>query len=109
MPITATVAKKTLALSPEVLALAKNLGVEAYLPGMAKVFEEVFWDADNLCAKMEEDPEIADLRNILFTAEGTWSKEEARQRRQQWYDRTLAVCPTTVICTFRLYLNRRNP
>lgn len=106
MPSTATVARTTLTVPPEVFALAKEQSVDAYLPAMAKVLREVFWDAETLSVTAEEDPEIADLRSIQFTAEGTWSKEDARQRRQDWNDRTLAICPTTLICTFRLSLKR---
>lgn len=109
MSLTASSRPASLILSQDVVGLAQELRVDSYLPGMAKVLQEMFWDAQTLSATVEEDPEIAGLRNIRFTAEGAWSKEEARQRRLDWNDRTLAICPTTLICTFRLYVHRRKP
>lgn len=109
MPLAATVAKKTLSLPPDVLALAKEQGVDAYLPAMIEVLHEVFGEDRAFAVEVEEDPEVADLRNILFTVEGTWTPEEGRALQLMWYDKTSAICPAPLICTFRLFINRRNP
>ncbi len=105
---TTTLTPARLVLSPEVEAFAKERGLAPYLPALAETLQRVFAEARCLKAEIEEDPEIANLRHLLFSAEVPWpTYEQARLARNLWYQETADVCPAPLLCEFRLHIDRR--
>jgi hypothetical protein len=90
---------------PEVLAFAQEAGVSEYLDPLLKATHELFPDAPPPRVSVDEDPEIVNLRNIMFeldipfTSVDDYSKEQRR-----WIDALCRVCPAPLTCTFCLLL-----
>jgi hypothetical protein len=107
--VMATVAKrkKKLVLSREVKAFAKERGLEPYLPAILEILHRVFADAKKITAQIDDDPEEAGLRDILFEAVVPWTKEQWRAGMKAWYRETAAACPAPLRHLFCLITYRR--
>ena len=104
----ATIPTDRLALPDEVREFARQRGLLPYLPALGEVTEQVFADAFGLTAVVHDDPDVADLRWIIFRAEVAWTDPaQARAARDEWYARTAAVCPGPILTHVGLDIDRR--
>lgn len=89
---------------PEVLALAAERGVTAYLPAVLEMTRRIFPDA-SLSVLVEDDPEIANDRHIVVRVEAEDLKvPQALEARYQWHRELFACCPAPLVCVFRIGL-----
>ncbi|MCI0684828.1 MAG: hypothetical protein L0Y71_22250 [Gemmataceae bacterium] len=107
----ATVAKrkKKLVLSREVKAFAKERGLAPYLPGILDVLHRVFADATKMSAEVHEDPEVENLRWIVFDVEVPCTLDRLNELTDDWYRSTPTVCPMTLHGEFGLGAHRVEP
>jgi hypothetical protein len=96
-----------LTLPTAVEAFARERGLAPYLPAIVEIVHRLFADAIRVDVEVHEDPEIADLRSILFEVEVHWSKEQWRHAMNAWYRETGAVCPRPLLTEFNLITYRR--
>ena len=106
----ATVAKrkKKLVLSREVKAFAKERGLTPYLPRIVDVLQDIFADAAGTRVEVHQDPEVAELRWLLFGVEVPWeTSNQALHAKHQWYDSLHEFCPASVREEVILMVRRR--
>ncbi len=106
----ATLAKRQpkVTLSREVKAFARERGLMPHLPAILDVLCRVFSDANRIVAEVHEDPEIADLRWLLFEVEVPWkNSKRALQAREEWHDALAALCPAPLLNEMILLVRRR--
>jgi hypothetical protein len=97
-----------LTIPAEVHAFAQERGLGPHLPGIFEVLHRVFADATRIRVELHQDPEIPDLRWILFEPEVPWeTSEESLQATAAWHDGTGAVCPKPLLSEFALVVRRR--
>src|SRR5262245_52059182 len=103
----ATVAKrkKKLVLSREVKAFAKERGLTPYLPAILDVLHQVFTDATRMSAEIHEDPEVENLRWIVFDVQVPCTLAQLNALTDQWYRESAAACPPTLYGEFGLCVN----
>lgn len=100
--------KQKLVLSREVKAFAQEHGLTPYLPAIVDVFLRIFKDAKKMSVEVDDDPEIAGLRHLLFAVQVPWRTfEHADAARTAWYRGTDAVCPKQLLTDLRLSIDRR--
>src|SRR5438874_1156912 len=92
----------TLDVPPEVLALAAEQGVAAYLPALVDLLRHVFPTARRYGVVVEDDPEIANDRHIVFEVDVPIDVPQALAARKQWTEGLFACCPAPLVCVFRL-------
>jgi hypothetical protein len=86
----------------EVAAFADEQGVTAYLPAMLEMTRRLF-PAAPLRVLVEDDPEIADDRHIVFEVEvGGLSVPEINAGWAQWSGEAFQHCPSTHLYVFQL-------
>ena len=89
----------------EVSRFAKEKHVEQYLPKVLEMTRRIFPSARGLAIFVDEDPEIADDRHIVFEVEATGlNVEQAVDAEWRWCGEIFDVCPSTHVCVFRLAL-----
>lgn len=87
----------------EVVALAKEQHVVQYLPNVWDMTRRVFPAARQLNIRVDEDPEIANDKHIVFAVRvAGLSVDDAVKAQQRWCREIFECCPSTVVCTFRL-------
>jgi hypothetical protein len=92
--------------SPDVWALAEEKGVKQYLPAVLDLLPRLFPNASRFAVSVDEDPEIASERNIIFDVDLPDMETSAfRAAYREWHDGTSAIVPGPETCTFRLSLN----
>ena len=92
--MTIVTAEKTWAWSPEVLALAKKLGVEAYLDPLMEATLEQFPDARAVRVEAWRDPELVDLQFVSFEVEVPMADlSTSNEVKDRWMDALARVCP----------------
>lgn len=90
------------ALPPEVLTFAAEQGVTDYLPAVLEMTRRIFPDVP-LTVLVEDDPEIANDRHIVFEVDVTALNEaQLRERRQRWIREIFDHCPSTHAPVFRI-------
>lgn len=89
----------------EVQTFAEEKDVAAYLPALLDLTRQVFPTARRQAVYVEEDPEIADERQIVIEVDAPLNLAQARAARRQWNTQTLKVCPTPLICLFCLSID----
>ncbi|HMC66189.1 MAG TPA: hypothetical protein VKI65_14730 [Gemmataceae bacterium] len=94
-----------LAVPPEVLILAEEQGVAEYLPTMLETTQRLFPKARRVAVRVDEDPEIADDRHIVFEVDVPLGVPEALAAQRRWNDALFACCPAPLVCVFRLSMN----
>ena len=91
---------------PDVLALAEEKGVKHYLPAVLELLPRTFPDARRFAVSVDEDPEIADERNIIIDVDvPDINTDEFLAAYRRWHDAASAIVPAPVACVFRLSLN----
>ncbi len=97
-------------LSPEVRAFAAEAGVAEYLLPVVEMTQRVFPDARRLAVLVEEDPEIANNRQIVLEVDvPERGPEQFVESLLPWDEEMFRICPTTLGLVFRLSLNLVEP
>lgn len=88
-----------------VLRCAADLGVDEQLPEILALTRRIFPDAEQINVLIEDDPEIADDRHLVFeVALPTLTAAEVVRRNDQWHRELIRCCPPAAVCVFRLGL-----
>jgi hypothetical protein len=90
---------------PEVMAFAREQGVEGCLPGLIELSHRVFPSASRFEILLEEDPEIADDRHIVFRLAVPLDAPQSLAADRQWIEGLSRLCPKALTCVFRLSLD----
>jgi hypothetical protein len=90
------------ALPSEVSAFAEEQGVGAYLPGVLELTRRVFPGARRFAVLVEDDPEIAGDRHIVFEVDVPLSIPQALAAERRWSEGLFQLCPAPLVCVFRL-------
>jgi hypothetical protein len=89
----------------DIVAFANREKVTDYLDLLYEATQRVFPTAKKISVILEEDPEIRDDRHILFEVQDPrddlGNYVDAVHR---WNDELYKVCPSPLMCTFRLAL-----
>jgi hypothetical protein len=93
------------AVPTEVLAFAQELGVEQYLPELIALSHGVFPSAKWFEILLDDDPEIADDRHIVFRLAVPLDVPQSLEADRQWIEGLSHLCPKTLACVFRLSLD----
>jgi hypothetical protein len=96
---------RSAAVPPEVLAFAAEQGVAAYLPTILATTERLFPNALRLAVRLDEDPEIANDRHIVFEVGVPLDVPEALAAQRRWNDALFTYCPAPLVCVFRLSMD----
>lgn len=92
----------------DVREFAQQRGLVPHLPALVEATEEVFAGANHLSVSVHDDPDVPDLRWLIFRAEVPWADPaRARAARDKWYARTAAVCPGPLLTLVGLDIDRR--
>jgi hypothetical protein len=94
-----------LTVPPEVCAFAHDKGVEQHLPALIDLSRRVFPEASRVQILLDEDPEIADDRHIVFRLAVPLDMPESLAADRQWIEGLNRVCPKAQVCVFRLSLD----
>lgn len=87
----------------EAAAFAKEQHVVEHLPKVWDMTRRVFPAARQLNIRVDEDPEIADDKHIVFAVQvAGLSVDDAVAAQQRWCREIFECCPSTVVCIFRL-------
>lgn len=89
----------------EVTAFARELGVEQYLPELIALSHRTFPSAERFEILLEDDPEIADDRHIVFRLAVPLTVPQSLEADRQWIEGLKRLCPRTMGCVFRLSLD----
>src|SRR5436309_2481565 len=90
----------TPAVPPEVRTFAAEQGVAAYLPALADLVRRVFPTARRYAVLVEDDPEIANDRHIVFEVDVPLDVPQAQAARRQWSKGLFQCCPAPLVCVF---------
>jgi hypothetical protein len=90
------------ALPPEVSAFAEEQGVGAYLLGVLELTRRVFPDARRFTVLVEDDPEIAGDRHIVFELDVPLTIPQSLAAEWCWSEELFRLCPAPLVCVFRL-------
>ena len=89
------------AVPPEVLAFAREQGVEQYLEPLIELARQVYPSATRFDVFTEDDPEIANDRHIVFELDVPIGLEQALQADRHWRDGLSRIVPDPLACVFR--------
>lgn len=92
---------------PEVIAFAREQGVEKYLSELIEWARQVYPTATRFDVFTEDDPEIANDRHIVFELDVPLTVEEALEADQRWHRGVFQIVPTPLVCVFRLSADLR--
>jgi hypothetical protein len=90
---------------PEVVAFAREQGVEKYLPELIELARQVYPSATRFEVFTDDDPEIAEDRHIVFELDVPLSVEHALEADQRWHEGWLRIEPYPRSCVFRKSVN----
>ncbi|MGH7173014.1 MAG: hypothetical protein ACRELG_22250 [Gemmataceae bacterium] len=90
---------------PEVVAFAREQGVEQYLPGLVELSHSTFSSASRFHILLEGDPEIADDWHIVFRLAVPLDVPQSLAADRQWIEGLYHLCPKPLVCIFRLSLD----
>jgi hypothetical protein len=90
----------------DALDFAAEQGVAQYLPPLLELLPRVFLNARNFTVTVEDDPELANERHIVFDVYLPSMGPEVLEAKHRWNRETLQICPATQICLFRLVMNQ---
>jgi hypothetical protein len=93
------------ALSSEVVAFAREHGVEQCLSGLVALSQRTFPSATRFQVLLEDDPEIADDWHIVFRLAVLLDVPESLAADRQWIEGLSRICPKPLVCLFRLSLD----
>jgi hypothetical protein len=89
----------------EVLAFAREQGVEQCLLALIGLSQRVFPEASRFEILLEGDPEIADDWHIVFRLAVPLDVPQSLAADRQWIEGLNRVCPKPLVCVFRLSLD----
>ena len=92
------------AVSAEVLAFAREQGVERYLPELIELARQVYPSATRFDVFTEDDPDIPD-RYIVFELDAPLTVEQALEADKRWREGWLRIYPSPRTCVFRKSVN----
>ncbi len=92
---------------PEVLAFAREQGVEQYLPELIELARQVYPSATRFEVFTEDDPEIANDRHIVFELDVPLNAEQAVKADRSWGEGLFRIVPAPLVCVFRKSAYRR--
>lgn len=90
---------------PEVVAFAREEGVEKYLPELIEWTRQVYPSATRFEVVTEDDPEIANDRYIVFELDVPFDVEEALEADRRWGEGWQRIYPYPRTCIFRKSVN----
>lgn len=94
----------------DVLAYAAEHQLEPYLEPLLEVIRQIFPDPHRLSVYVDQDPELRDVRTILFDVQVMdWDLPQIRAARTRWTQGIFRVCPAPVVCHFGLLLDVVRP
>src|SRR5439155_11884041 len=98
-------AEASSALPAEVVTYAAKHGVEGCLHPLLEMTQSLFPCAPRLVVFLEEDPEIANLKFIVFQV-GVVGRDafQIHEAREQWIRESLRCCPPPCAFPFALAL-----
>lgn len=102
---TASVAPQPL-VPPDVVAFAREQGVEKYLWELIEWTRQVYPSATRFDVFIEDDPEIVD-RYIVFELDTPLTVEQSLEADDRWHDGWLRIYPYPRTCIFRLSVSPR--
>ncbi|HEY7157754.1 MAG TPA: hypothetical protein VH575_27605 [Gemmataceae bacterium] len=85
---------------PDVVAFARQQGVEKILKELIEWTRQVYPSATRFEVFNEDDPEIAD-RYIVFELDAPLSLEQAREADRRWVEGWIRIYPYPRTCIFR--------
>ena len=85
----------------EVIAFARERGVEQYLPRLIELTRQVYPGATRFEVFTEDDPEIANDRHIVFELDAPLTVEQALEADRRWGEGWLRIEPYPRSCVFR--------
>jgi hypothetical protein len=86
---------------PEVVAFAREQGVEKYLPELVELARQVYPSATRFEVFTEDDPEIANDRHIVFELDVPMTVEQLLEADRRWGTGLFRICPAPLVCVFR--------
>lgn len=92
---------------PEVVAFAREQGVEKYLPKLIEWARQVYPSANRFDVFTEDDPEIINDRHIVFELDVPLTVEQALEADDHWHEGVFRICPAPLVCIFRLSADLR--
>lgn len=93
-------------LGADVLAFATEQGVNDLLLPVLDMTRRLFPDARRLEVMLEDDPELADDRHIVFEVEiGPTEVFRSADLHWQWSRNLFQLCPAKHTCLFGLHVN----
>jgi hypothetical protein len=95
------------AIPADVLTFAEQEGVTDYLTRLVDLTREVYPTASRFDVLVEDDPEIANDRHIVFELDVPIGVPQAREADQSWHEGFLRLCPAPLAWVFRLSANLR--
>jgi hypothetical protein len=90
---------------PEVVAFAREQGVEQYLAPLIELTRQVYPSATRFDVFVEDDPEIANDRHIVFELDAPLTVEQSLQADNRWGEGWLRIEPYPRSCIFRKSVN----
>jgi hypothetical protein len=88
-------------ISPEVLAFARQQGVEQYLTALIELARQVYPSATRFEVFTEDDPEIANDRHIVFLLDVPFTLDQALEADRRWGEGLFHIVPAPLVCVFR--------
>lgn len=92
--------------SPEVIAFAREQGVEKYLFELVEWTRQVYPSATRFEVFTEDDPEFPD-RYIVFDLDAPLTVEQSLEADRRWGEGWLRIYPYPRTCIFRLSVSPR--
>jgi hypothetical protein len=92
---------------PEVVAFAREQGVEKYLPELVELARQIYPSATRFEVFTEDDPEIANDRHIVFELDVPLDVEQALEADRRWHREVFKIVPAPLVCVFRLSADLR--
>lgn len=91
----------------DVVAFAREQGVDQYLPKLVEWARQVYPSATRFEVFTEDDPEIANDRHIVFELDVPLDPEEAMEADRRWHRGVFQIVPAPLVCVFRLSADLR--
>lgn len=92
---------------PEVLAFAREQGVEQFLAPLLELTRQIYPSATRFEIFTEDDPEIANDRHIVFELDVPLTVEQAVEADRRWGEGWLRIEPYPRSCVFRKSVHLR--
>ncbi|HBI42077.1 MAG TPA: hypothetical protein DDY78_04350 [Planctomycetales bacterium] len=90
-----------LTLPADVVAFAAENGVADYLPRIAEMTQQVFSHAASISVLLQDDPDIADNRTIVFEMDvAGFEVEQLVAAQHRWTAALFQHCPATHVHFF---------